>query len=106
MWVAFNVDGNQASGGVEMFPASALTGEGTSTPIPAITINAALSEGTNDFSLPSALAFDAAGDLWVGSGGQLGWKRDNSVGGLAEFCPSPTDCQWWPGTDTHDYPRC
>jgi len=88
LWVVFNTDGNLASGGVEMFPASELTGEGTSTPVPAITINAALTKGTYDFSSLSSLAFDAAGDLWVGNSGQVSWKHDYPAGGLSEFAPT------------------
>ena len=88
LWVAFDVSGNQSTSGIEMFPASALPGEGTSTPVPAITINDVLTEGTYDFDLPSGLAFDAAGDLWVGNSGQLSWERDYSMGGLAEFTPT------------------
>jgi hypothetical protein len=89
LWVAFNAAGNQSTGGIEMFAASALTGQGISTPIPAITLNASVSEKSADFSFPNGLAFDAAGDLWVADRGQLFRKPyANTVGALVEFAPT------------------
>jgi hypothetical protein len=82
LWVAFGL----GLGGVEMFSASELTGEGTSTPVPAITINAFVSGKFQDFSYPNGIAFDDAGDLWVANNGQLEFGR--TVGSLVEFSPS------------------
>jgi sugar lactone lactonase YvrE len=71
LWVAFALGGVGNPGGIEEFLAADLTGSGTSTPSPAVTLSSAAFVSSNafgtlaSFANPDGLAFDGAGDLWV-----------------------------------------
>jgi secreted PhoX family phosphatase len=90
LWVAFALGGTGGAGGVEEFSAAALTGSGTSTPSPTVTLDpAAFTWGKielQSFATPDGLAFDNAGDLWVANQSQLSSKL--GPGSLVEFTPS------------------
>jgi len=89
LWAAFETGGTGNAGGVEMFAAADLNGSGTVTPVPAITLNAALYGRHQDYSSfesPDGLAFDSQGDLWVAN--TLQPKAGLGSGSLVEFTPS------------------
>ncbi len=96
LWVAFGLGGTAGNyGGLEMFSAESLGGSGTVTPTPMTTIDATgdtyrvnrlKSYDFESFNSPSALAFDSAGDLWVGN--SLQPAAALGAGSLVEFIAS------------------
>jgi hypothetical protein len=96
LWVAFGLGGSAGNfGGLEMFASGDLGGSGTITPDPAVTINASTvvyhasrvkSYSFTSFNSPAALAFDSAGDLWVGN--SLQPVAAFGAGSLVEFMAS------------------
>ena len=89
LWVAFALGGTGNAGGLEMFAAADLTGEGTVTPLPQITIaSAPYNWGKVElpsFANPDGLAFDSQGDLWVANVSKESSKL--GFGSLVEFPP-------------------
>ena len=96
LWVAFGLGGTAGNfGGLEMFPADKLGGSGTVMPDPMVTINASTvvyhvshvkSYDFTSFNGPAAMAFDTAGDLWVGN--SLQPAAALGAGSLVEFAAS------------------
>ena len=85
LWAISSEGGPFNSGELEMFAAQDLNGQGAFTVAPAVTIDA-VSFGKpviHSFSDPLSLAFDNAGDLWVGNRSQTA-----SAPGLVEFTPA------------------
>jgi secreted PhoX family phosphatase len=95
LWVAFALGGTDNAGGVEEIAASNLTGSGTSTTSPSVTLSSAAFVSTKafgtlaSFANPAGLAFDSAGDLWVANqSSQTGQGKRLGDGSIVEFTPS------------------
>jgi sugar lactone lactonase YvrE len=81
-WVSYTTGfpgGSNYQGGLEEFAAFDLTGTGTISPTPVVTI------GMLGIGSPDALAFDDLGDLWVANFPDLSGESGNSD--IAEFTP-------------------
>ena len=95
LWVAFALGGTGNTGGVEMIAAADLSGEGTSTPSPAVTLGPATLISTKafgtlqSFANPDGLAFDNEGDLWVANQSKQAEQASKvGSGSIVEFTPS------------------
>jgi secreted PhoX family phosphatase len=87
--IAFDQGGNLWVGGFATsllsFAASDLSGSGTISPVPMVTIDpATLKHGYSSFSQPNGLAFDGQGSLWVACVEGNGGKKQ-SFGNVSEF---------------------
>jgi hypothetical protein len=95
LWVAFALGGTDNVGGVEEIAASDLTGTGTSTPSPAVTLSSAAFVTSKtfgslaSFANPDGLAFDGTGDLWVANQSkQAEQGKKLGDGSIVEFTAS------------------
>jgi hypothetical protein len=89
LWTAFETGGTGNYGGLEMFAAADLSGSGTVTPTPAITITATVYGKHHNylsFGGPDGLSFNSQGDLWVANGSQP--KAGLGDGSIVEFTAS------------------
>jgi hypothetical protein len=90
LWVAFALGGTGGTGGVEMIAVGDFAGEGTSTPLPAITFGPATFKwgkvALQSFATPVGLAFDNQGDLWVANQAKDG--AEPGTGSLVQITPS------------------
>jgi hypothetical protein len=87
MWIAFDQGGPLRTGGLQMFAAADLNGEGTVSPTPIVTIDP-VDYGRKLHSLrsiesPRSLAFDNKGNLWIGNPSQP--RPGLGYGSMAEF---------------------